>query len=267
MLKNLAKYDNRIKIVNNNKNCGLLYSRAMGILNSSGEYILNLDPDDELNDNKCLEYLYNQITISNADIITFDIYDKKEKKIIKCENSNEIVKQPALYNSIFGESNFLNDYLIWNKLISHEIYLDAYEDFKKEIYNDKWNYHEDLIWSILVNKHAKSKLCKNQLVYIYNYNNDSLKNQMNWNDEFQNLLYLLEKSKQIFSTKNEEKYLIALQFWILNNFKIGIKYLLKMNEPKIKDKIISVFKFFLAKYQYSIEQKNEINSFLKSIYK
>ena len=121
----------------------------MGILNSSGEYLMNLDPDDEFYDNKSLEYLYNQIIISNADIIAFNIFDRKTNKIIKCKNSNKIMKQPELYNSIFGKSNGLKDYLIWNKLINKEIYLNAYEDFKKEIYNNKWNYHEDLIWSII----------------------------------------------------------------------------------------------------------------------
>ena len=60
ILIDLAKKDNRIKIVNNDKNHGLLYSRAMGILNSSGEYLMNLDSDDEINDNDCLEYLYNK---------------------------------------------------------------------------------------------------------------------------------------------------------------------------------------------------------------
>ena len=54
----MAKNDSRIKIVNNNKNRGLLYSRAMGIINSKGEYIMNLDPDDELEGPDNLEYLF-----------------------------------------------------------------------------------------------------------------------------------------------------------------------------------------------------------------
>lgn len=49
ILKEIAKNDSRAKIVNNNRNHGLLYSRAMGILKSKGEYLINLDPDDELN--------------------------------------------------------------------------------------------------------------------------------------------------------------------------------------------------------------------------
>ena len=49
----------------------------MGILNSSGEYLINLDPDDELKDNDSLEYLCNQIKISKVDIISFSVYNEK----------------------------------------------------------------------------------------------------------------------------------------------------------------------------------------------
>ena len=71
-----AKSDKRIKIVNNNKNRGLLYSRAMGILNSRGEYLFNIDSDDELVGNDSLEYLYNQIILSKVDILSFNIFNK-----------------------------------------------------------------------------------------------------------------------------------------------------------------------------------------------
>ena len=44
---------------------------------------MNVDPDDELSNNDSLEFLYNQTIITNADIISFDIYDERLKKIIK----------------------------------------------------------------------------------------------------------------------------------------------------------------------------------------
>ena len=56
ILIDYSKNDSRIKIVNNDKNHGLLYSRAMGILNSSGKYIMNVDPDDEFSNNDSLDF-------------------------------------------------------------------------------------------------------------------------------------------------------------------------------------------------------------------
>jgi len=54
--------------------------------------------------------------------------------------------------------------LIWNKLIKKEIFLKAYQVFKAKIYNGKWNYFEDDIWNILVNRFAKLKACTPKLI-------------------------------------------------------------------------------------------------------
>ena len=174
ILNNLSKKDQRIKIINNDKNHGLLYSRAMGILNCSGEYLMNLDPDDEIKGEDSLEYLYKQSKYLDLDIISFNALDKKSNSIIKCIGKNIMYKQPDLFYSLFNRNNVIREYAIWNKLIKKEIYLSAYEDFKDEIYNGKWNYFEDDVWNILVHRYAKSKKCVDKLVYIYNNNMDSL---------------------------------------------------------------------------------------------
>ena len=123
ILINLSYNDNRIKIVNNDRNHGLLYSRAMGILNSTGEYLMNLDPDDELEGKDNLEYLYNITRFSHAEIITFGISRPKSNKTIINHSLpiNIIVeKQPKLFNSIFT-NYIINDCLITNKLIINAI--------------------------------------------------------------------------------------------------------------------------------------------------
>ena len=72
MLEDFKNYDSRIKIVNNDKNRGLFYSRAMGILNSTGEYIMFLEPDDLLAGKDNLEYLYNQYKDTKEDVIIYN---------------------------------------------------------------------------------------------------------------------------------------------------------------------------------------------------
>ena len=116
ILEEMAKNDLRIKIVNNNKNHVLLYSRAMGILNSSGEFIINLDPDDEFNGPDNLEYLYKIAKKSKVDLISFGVLFKINNYMtIKCSNYNHILRQPKLFESVFDSSNRLKDFLIWNK--------------------------------------------------------------------------------------------------------------------------------------------------------
>ena len=71
ILKQLAKNDSRIKIINNDRNHGLLYTRAMGIINCTGEYVLNLDPDDQFQGINNLEILYRVAKFKNADMVIY----------------------------------------------------------------------------------------------------------------------------------------------------------------------------------------------------
>ena len=98
----------------------------MGILNSSGEYLVNLDPDDMINGQDTLEFLYNKAKFDNLDIISFNVWDQKHKRIIKCIEKNNIIRQPKLFSSIF-RNNRIREFIIYNKLIKKEIFLSAYE--------------------------------------------------------------------------------------------------------------------------------------------
>ena len=265
ILNNLSKKDQRIKIINNDKNHGLLYSRAMGILNCSGEYLMNLDPDDEIKGEDSLEYLYKQSKYLDLDIISFNALDKKSNSIIKCIGKNIMYKQPDLFYSLFNRNNVIREFAIWNKLIKKEIYLSAYEDFKDEIYNGKWNYFEDDIWNILVNRHAKSRLCINKVIYIYNYNKDSLMNQKSRTIEFKNLIYRHEMYEKLFSLKKDEKYLLAEYYFLIKRFISLQRYLLLLNNKDINNQIINIIQFFLKKYECSDNKKNYINDFLNLI--
>ena len=265
ILTNLAKNDERIKIVNNDKNHGLLYSRAMGILNSTGEYLMNLDPDDVIYGEDSLEYLYNQSKFYNLDIISFYVNQKKGNSIIKCNAKNQILQRQYLFSSIFSYKHIITDYLIWNKLIKKEIFLSAYQDFREKIYNGKWNYFEDDIWSILVHRYAKSKKCVDKLVYIYNNNMDSLMNKRYGFIQFQNLIYRHEMYEKIFSLKNEEKYLIAEYYFLFNRIKSKQKSLLLLKDNNLNTQIINIFKFFLKNYNVSKINEVSINNFINSI--
>ena len=114
ILNEIAKNDSRIKIVNNNKNRGLLYSRAMGIINSNGEYLMNLDPDDELNGIYVLEYLYKIAKKSKTDVVSFGHLIKDNftsKKTFKCTKFWRVQNQPK----IFKLGNEMLDFLITDK--------------------------------------------------------------------------------------------------------------------------------------------------------
>ena len=67
----MAKKDNRIKIINNDRNQGLLYSRAMGILNTIVKFIMNWDLDDPISNQNVLYILYKKTRVLKQDIIIY----------------------------------------------------------------------------------------------------------------------------------------------------------------------------------------------------
>ena len=262
ILKKLAMKDSRIKIINNKKNRGLLFSRAMGIINSSGKYLMNLDPDDQLASDNDLKYLYKIIKKRKVDVITF-AYLEKGKVTLKCSNFNKVLKQPKLFNSTFNQrNNYIIDYVLWNKLIKRNLLIKVYKFFKKKIYSNKWNYGEDTIWSLLINKYAKSMICTNKTIYLYKTNVDSLMNNRNNYMEIKNRIYILKMYKEIFRSKKERKYLCAhiLQF-IFELKKDKLLSIIKDNND-INQKIIELLKPFFNKYYCSENVFQKIKTFI-----
>jgi glycosyltransferase involved in cell wall biosynthesis len=263
ILKEIAKNDSRIKIVNNDKNYGLLYSRAMGILKTTGEYIFNVDPDDLLNGNNVLEYLYNIAIKLRVDIINFG-YLYGNKFDLKCSNFRKILRQPTLFEKAFNSyDHIVNDFLLWNKLVKRKLMFKAYESFKCRIFSEKWNYGEDTIWSIFINKYAKSMICINKIIYIYNSNIDSLmKNQFNIiriKDKFKHE----EMYRKILIKKKEKKYIIANIKEFINDFIIyNNTFSLMKYKIDIKKKLINLLKIYIQEYHISYDV---IINFINSI--
>ena len=182
MLKKLAKNDKRIKIINNDRNHGLLYSRAMGIINSSGEYVMNLDPDDKLEGKNNLAVLYYYSKKLNLDFLRF-----LHKRIPK--NQLEI----NFCESLDKKQLKIQDFWITNKFIKRKVIMKAYNDFKSKIYLYKWNYHEDNIWSELIKKYSNSTFIYQKYIYLILRNNKSLMSTIKSNKiEMRNRLYRLE---------------------------------------------------------------------------
>ena len=163
----------------------------MGILNTSGEYLINVDPDDLLNENNDWEYLYNTANKLKVDIINFGYLDGHEFNL-KCSNFKKILRQHQLFEHAFTFDNRINDYLLWNKLVKRTLMLKAYELFKIKIFSEKWNYREDnkMIFGVLINKYLIGHIY--ELIYEFNINKNSF-SLMKTNFDIKNYLINLLK--------------------------------------------------------------------------
>ena len=212
VLQEMAKKDSRIKVVNYEKNRGPLYARALGILNSKGEYLLNIDSDDILYGNDTLEFLYNRANKSNIDVILYSrliTHPNGFKQVnIRCNSLDRIIRQPELYQIAFNQYNQLSDYLIWNKFIKKEVYLRAYKAYEKRINGENWIHYDDNIWGVLIHKYANTLECINKTLYVHILNPTSLTNKIGSLTEVKSVIDKYEMFKEIYNTKEEKKYLI-----------------------------------------------------------
>ena len=115
-------------------------------------------------------------------------------------------------------------------------------------------------------RYAKSKVCVNKLVYIYNNYNESLINNRFNAIEFQNLIYLHEMYKKIFSLKKDEKYLKAEYFTLFNYLEKQMEKFLLINDNKMKKYFINSLHYFMNHYNCTLEQTKKLKNILISIY-
>lgn len=127
VIQEMQKEDLRIKMINNKKNMGTLYTRNIGVLFSKGKYIFALDNDDMFLNNDIFTTLYKEAKNTDIDIIGFkvirgnnyfsrvlDMYDD----IFHMHKNNLIVSQPKL--KFFSILN--RECHIWGKCIKSDIY-------------------------------------------------------------------------------------------------------------------------------------------------
>ena len=243
LLKKLAKNDSRIKIINNDRNHGLLYSRAMGILNCSGEYVLNLDPDDALNGINSLEILYRTAQYRNSDIVIYLLKKlqpwRKFKPDIK-SFSSEMNPDISSYSTTKRKRG--KDYLITNKLIKREIILKIYEEFASKIYSNRWNYHEDNVWSYSLHKLTKKITYVNRAMYIYFLNWGSLMKHLYNKLEIKNKFY---KEEQLDKVYTKGVYRCYFFIHLINGW---YRYLIKSDRELRKRLIRRLISFYKVLY-------------------
>ena len=114
ILKDYAGKDKRIKIICNETNKGLSYSRNKGMDVAKGEYLIFLDSDDMFMTNSALLELYNKAETEKADLIFFDsemcmeneeILDGERKRFCSKVQNEEIMSGIEYFLLMQRENN------------------------------------------------------------------------------------------------------------------------------------------------------------------
>lgn len=156
----LQEIDKRIIIINQD-NQGVSKARNVGKQNATGDYIIFIDADDEL-DCRMLEILYTQAKKTDSDISVCGvdrIFEKKqeEKKKYHC-NYEEITVDQAIEWLLLGQKIESG---AWNKLFKASTIEDVHFEEGKKINEDKYFVFRSLL------KSKKIVYCAEKLYYYY----------------------------------------------------------------------------------------------------
>ena len=158
IIENLRKEDNRIKIINNKKNMGILYTRCIGVLASQGKYIFPLDNDDMFLNKDVIDTIYNEINNGDFDIIYFkgisvyhlhDFLNKINLNKFRSFSSNKILYQPELGDYA------IKRFVLWTQCIKSELYKKSINTYGEEKYSRYVTFFEDAIINYINNQLAK----------------------------------------------------------------------------------------------------------------
>ena len=179
LIQKYMRKDKRIILIQHKKNMGTLITRNEGVLNSSGEYIIFLDPDDMILDNS-LQTLY-EITLkySEIDIIQFRALRKRRNYFISgggYHSFDKIVEQPELSSIMFYKDGHLEqtNYFIWGKIFKRKVCLEGIDKIGDYYRNQYMTLYEDVAMLFIFFSVAKNYIFVNIFGYLYCISNLSV---------------------------------------------------------------------------------------------
>jgi glycosyltransferase involved in cell wall biosynthesis len=186
-----AKKDRRIKIIRNDKNMGLSYSRNNGMKNSSAPYIMFCDSDDAYKPDMCEKMLAGIETgadcaVCAAEVVCHDCF--ADKKL--AGGSYFDVEKEGLY--ILSSKISIN-VMAWNKIYRRDIIEKYNLEFPVGLY-----YEDNPFWFAYRSLCAKIFFIKDKL-YVYNRRGGTItsdgfsgKTSVRFVDNIRNAVYLYE---------------------------------------------------------------------------
>ena len=235
LIKNYQFEDERIILIEHNKNKGTLISRNDGALISKGEYLIFPDPDDILTQD-ILNTCYQYSKVNNYEIIRYNLFDQRENDIFYNSIVNKLdsrkIEQPELFYYLFYGVGKLKqiDFNLANKFIKREAYIRALNSINSFYLKQYMINFEDGIMNFILYKTSRSYYFLKNIGYFYIRNNQSItiSQNINYNNRFKFIfLYLKLVFETTKNNKLEKKISILVFKWFLNLIKEGINSITK----------------------------------------
>ena len=258
-----AKKDDRVRVVHKPKNKGLPQARKTGFEYSCGEYIINIDSDDYI-ENAMLEEMYTMALNEHLDLLYCDYYYHNElgeavRSIPKYHEDNCVDNIKMFVFSMPGQA------YVWNKFVKRSTYEKI--GFPEECcLEDVYITTQILFFSESIGHLEKPfyHYCYNSRSILNNKKRE-LKNYMEMSKNIHNAALFLEKNYSTdISVFNPE--LKNMLNWIKNEnpllVKNILKRVLKCMKKAIKNivskKLWNIMRIYLKKNSYKRQNKLSI---------
>jgi len=251
IINKMKNNDGRIKIINNLKNMGTLYSRCIGVLNAKGKYIFSLDNDDLFLDDDIFGTVYALADHDKYDIVEFraftilnyhpKIKDLKENAA-NYKPNNLILHQPEL--GIFPISRkkkfYPNDFIIWGKCFETKLYQMSVNTLGEKRYSIYNCWTEDISMLFIIFNLA------NSYIFIHKYG----------------IFHLISNTTASNTLLNDHK--IFAEIFLLD---IILDFLKEIEKYKkyVVQKAFDVF-IKIKNYQLNKESKKYLNLILQKLF-
>ncbi|MBO4599443.1 MAG: glycosyltransferase family 2 protein [Bacteroidales bacterium] len=170
-LRVLEEYPQRkeqVKVVRHEQNQGTKAVRKTGIMAATGEYVLNIDGDDWV-DERMAELMYAKAVEEDADMVLCGLWWYRQ--------GGKVARMPVPYEAL-GSSDAIKDATldrlgwpnVWCRMVRRSIFL------RKEMVWPVANHAEDVVVSMMTTYLAQRIACVREPLYHYRYNPNSITN-------------------------------------------------------------------------------------------
>jgi hypothetical protein len=259
------KEDPRIRLIKNEKNRNILYSKSMAALNAKGKYILELDQDDMFISDDAFETLYNLAESKNLDLIQFKDFLSRKFYVPKAYedwmhqsgswiNSNDskdnlYKTQPELRFLFFNNYNFL----LWGLLIKTEIYKKVITHIWPIIINYRLALFEDFEITFFLLIFAKNFQFINYFFIIHLFHPNAV--------TFSYLTTKEDYLSQLFVSNNMMNYYLddhPEDIHIMVNYIRTMTVIIDTNDPLYPDFNKYIIRKIMANNYLTYEEKEQI---------
>ena len=258
-LEEIRKLDDRIVILTNDENKGMLNSYVKGILNAKSKYVIFLEEEGMLLPN--LENIYNVTSIYDVDIYDFSCIKGTNNGIRFDEKLEGTEKNKNQVSELYYNENFLNDNPMLNKIIKTEVIKNAVKNIKNSYLEAKFDLHADSLLYICLCSYSDSYRSFGDLYGEYHIKSEISKSAENLQKMFDSTIDLAQYIYDLI--KDDEKVFNQRCLLVINLFSWPLNYNIKLHIQSDRAKKV-IYLFFNHKY-ISDQNKRKINLLFRKI--